>query len=91
MSYKPFQLSPQASTRGTRMRIAVQGPWSAPSGNPGDMQFLRSWLEYASELDGDGVARGRVNWGALLGLTLAVGVSGGFWTGIGLLIARLVG
>jgi len=31
----------------------------------------------------------RINWGAVLGLTLATAVSAGIWTGILLLIARI--
>ena len=88
MSYKLLQLSPQTSTRGTSMKIAIEGPWSAPPGNSRDVQFLRSWLEYDSELDED-VAKGRFNWGTISGMALAFVVSAGFWAGVGLIVARI--
>ena len=33
-------------------------------------------------------ASGRSSWGLALGILMVVGVSGGFWTGVGLLIAH---
>ena len=87
MSYKRLQLSPQASTRGTNMRIAIQGPWSAPLGSSPDMQFLKSWLEYDSELED--VAGRRVNRRPALGLALSFGLSATFWAAIVLIVARV--
>jgi len=52
------------------------------------MQFWRSWLELSSEEEA-GCRRG-INWGAILGITVTAGISVGFWTSVGLLIARLV-
>jgi hypothetical protein len=31
---------------------------------------------------------GFINWGTLLGLVITIGIGAGFWTGVGLLIAR---
>jgi hypothetical protein len=31
---------------------------------------------------------GFINWGTLLGLAITIGIGAGFWTGVGLLIAR---
>lgn len=89
MSYRFSQLSPQ-STQGTSARIAVYGPWSTPPESFREVQFWRSWLEFDSEVD-EARSQSRVNWNAVLGLVLVVGISAAFWTGAGLLIARLLG
>jgi hypothetical protein len=51
------------------------------------MKFLRSWLVYDSEEE-TLRSQGRVNWYMVLGLVLATAISAGFWTGVGLVIAR---
>jgi len=87
MSYRVSQLSPQ-STNGSNLKISVQGPWSDPPENHRGMQVWRSWIELDSEeVEEKGSASG-LNWNALLGLVAVVGISAGFWTGVGLLIAR---
>ena len=85
MSYK--QMSPRTSTRGITMRMALRGPWSAPTADSPDAQFLRSWLE--SDTDADGDENGRVNWGLISGLALALGVSAAFWAGVGWMLSRI--
>jgi len=87
MSYRLSQLSPQASTGETTTRIAVKGSWSAPPERFRDVQFWRSWMELDSEVDES--HRSRVNRDAILGLALVVGISASFWTGVGLLVARI--
>lgn len=99
MSYRFTQLPPQ-STRGMNVKIAVHGPadelteklWSA-SWKFQDVQFLRSWFELDTEVDRvarrSKGSRDRVNWNAVTGLAVMAVVSGGFWAGVGLLIARL--
>lgn len=103
MSYSTSQLSPQASTRETRLRIVARGsnrPSSkpfrdapAPSWNESDL-FEADLLERAL-VEGDcevcpAGAQGHTLGNVLLGIAVMVGVSGGFWTGVGLLIARLL-
>lgn len=100
MSYRFTQLSPK-STCGMTLKIAVHGPadelteklWST-SEKFRDVQFLRSWFELDTEVDQVGSrskgSRDRVNWNALFGFAVMAVVSGGFWAGIGLLIARLL-
>ena len=88
MSYRISQLSPQTSTHGMNMRIAVRGPWSDPPEGLRNMQFWRSWLELDSEED-EKTGQGRVRWNAILGLALMVGISAGFWAGVGFLVAHL--
>jgi hypothetical protein len=52
-----------------------------------DAQFLRSWLENDAETDGN--EHGRVNWGLISGLALAIGVSAAFWAGVGWMLSRI--
>ena len=86
MSYKFLELSP-LGTRDTQIRIAIAGPCNAPPMNLQEVEVLRSWLVYDSELEGQ---ERRVRWNAVLGLAVALGVSAGFWTGVGLLVAYFV-
>jgi hypothetical protein len=48
--------------------------------------FLSSWLGD----DNDSDEPRRMNWGALAGLAISLVISGGFWAGVGVLIARAV-
>ena len=95
MSYRFTQLSPQ-STHGMNLKIAVHGPadelkeklWNT-SGKFKDVQFLRSWFELDTEVDRDGRSGAKGNWNRLYGFAVMAVVSGSFWVGVGLLIARL--
>ena len=87
MSYKS-QLFPLSSTCETPLRQRISQAWGSSPSNLEDTRFLRSWLVYDSELE-TGRTRGRVNWNMVLGLALAATVSAGFWTGVGLVIARV--
>ncbi len=82
MSFK-LQQVPQASTRSIPVRVR----WTNLDGNMGENGFLNSWLGNHDNSDG---SRGRFNWGALAGLAIAFVISGGFWAGVSLLIARAV-
>jgi hypothetical protein len=83
MSYKLLQFPPQASTR--TMRVPVR--WMCLDSGLGRSGFLSSWLGDDNGLD---ERRRPINWGAIAGLALSFAVSGGFWAGVGLLIARTV-
>ncbi len=87
MSYRLSQLSPQTSTRGINLTMALRRSSDTSTGSSPDAQFLRSWLEYDSEKRG--VSRGRINWGAVSGLALAIAVSATFWAAMGLIVVRL--
>lgn len=87
MSYKLLQLSP-LSTRGTRMKILIRGPWSSPPVRSTDASFLRSWLTYDSALDDPGAPR-HFNWNGLLGFVIAAGISASIWAGVSLILAQL--
>jgi hypothetical protein len=99
MSYRFTQPSPQ-STRCMNWKISVHGPadelteklWST-SEKFRDVQLLRSWFELDTEVDRVGSrsrdSRDRIDWNAVVGFAVMAVVSGGFWTGLGLLIARL--
>jgi len=103
VSYKEFRLSPHTSTRGTRLRIVSRGPASRTA-ETFEYLTLRRWddLGFAdrdlAELDfmlsdfeaRGGVVAGRSFWNMFLGFAVIVGISGGFWTGVGLLVARLL-
>ena len=86
MSYKVFQLSPLTSTEGTHMRMAVQGHWNDPL-DLSNATFLRSWLVYDSGEDDEPAFR--LNWNVALGMLLVTGISAGFWTGVGLMVAQV--
>ena len=88
MSYRVSQRSPH-STNPLNLRVSFKAPWSDGPENFQEMQFWRSWLEFDSQLDRRR-SKSRVNWNAIFGLALTAGVSAGFWTGVGLTIARLV-
>lgn len=83
MSFKLLQFSPQASTRTMQVPVRWMGLDSGLGGN----KFLSSWLGDDNDPD---ERRRRVNWGAIAGLALSFAISGGFWAGVGLLIARNV-
>lgn len=83
MSFKLLQFPPQASTRA--MRIPVR--WMRLDSGLGGSGFLGSWLGDDNDSD---QRRRRINWGAIAGLALSLVISGGFWAGVGLLIARNV-
>lgn len=82
MSKKASKLFPVARTNDAELAKAPPLPVSSPETN-----FLRAWFEYDSGL---GNPEHRHRWGTLLGVVMVVGISGGFWTGVGLLIARLL-
>ena len=88
MSYRASQLSPQG-TNADCLRVVVQNPPKDSADGRLDMQFWRSWLELQSE-ESNEKGSTRLNWNALVGLTVVVGVSACFWAGIGLLIARVL-
>src|ERR1700758_380588 len=81
MSFKLLQFPPQASTRS--MRVPLR--WMALDGCMGGNQFLSLWL--GDDHDSD-QSRQRLNWGALAGLAASFVISGGFWAGVGVLVAR---
>lgn len=87
MSYTSSQLSPPMDTRNTGREFFV--PTSSGSLPEGawDVQFWRSWLQHNANPHRS--ACGLMNWGTVFGLALTVVVGASFWTGVGLLVARL--
>lgn len=83
MSFKLLQFPPQASTR--VMHVPVR--WMGLDSGLGGSGFLSSWLGDDNDSD---QRRRRINWGAIAGLALSFVISGGFWAGVGLLVARTV-
>jgi len=85
MSFKLLQFSPQTSTRAVRMRI-IPERWTEGYEYSRGVRFLPAWMEDESDRAGTR----HINWRALSGLALSFVISGSFWVGIGLLVARLV-
>lgn len=81
MSFKLLQFPPQASTRTTRVPLR----WVGMDECMGGTRFLSSWL--GDDNDSDQHREG-VNWGAIAGLAISFVIGGGFWAGIGVLVAR---
>jgi hypothetical protein len=92
VSYRISQLSPLASTS---IRITFHSPWrDDPWGENAwsecpkslrNVQFLRSWLEYDSEIEEPGSRRG-IHWYKVFGLLLIAGICVSFWTGVAWLV-----
>jgi hypothetical protein len=82
------KLFPLSSTGDISCRAPVRGSWGEPPANLEDMQFLRSWLVYDSEIQHNFVS-GRSHRSIALGLALAFCISASFWTGIGLIVASV--
>ena len=82
MSYKQSHLTWLSSTQPAHI-------WGAAPAKVLDTKFLRSWLVYDSSLEA-GKAGGSASWNTILGLSLAVGVSAGFWVAVGLIATHLL-
>jgi len=89
MSYKQSHLTWLSSTQATPMRLPIRRAWGAAPGNVLDTKFLRSWLVYDSSLEA-GETGGSASWNTILGLSLAVGVSAGFWVAVGLIATHFL-
>lgn len=82
MSFKLLQFPAQASTRTMRVPVRWMSLDSCPGGGN---RFLNAWLDDSN--DSDQLQRS-VNWGAIAGLAISFVISGGFWAGVGVLLAR---
>jgi hypothetical protein len=82
MSFKLLQFPSPASTR--TMRVPVR--WVGLDANIGGSGFLGAWL---GDENGSDQPSQRLNWGAIAGLAISFVISGGFWAGVGVLIARI--
>ena len=85
MSFKLLQFSPEASTR-VRMQ-AVPERWTTDYKYSRGANVLPMWADVDQDSIWDEDKR-RLNWGAISGLVLSMVVGGGFWVGLGLLVAR---
>jgi len=86
MSHKLQSL--RVSTDKILAKIVAQDSGRAQLRGGSNLQILRSWYEYDSEAE---LARPRrsLNWNMLLGAVIVVGISASFWTGVGILVARI--
>lgn len=87
MSFKLLQFSPQTSTRAVRLRD-IPERWTDGYEHSQGVKFLPAWLDDDSAPASTG--KRRTNWRAISGMALSLVISGGFWAGVGLLIARIV-
>jgi hypothetical protein len=88
MSYKPSPPTWLSSTQPAHI-LPIRRAWGAAPTNALDTKFLRSWLVYDSSLEA-GKTGGSASWNIILGLSLAVGVSAGFWVAVGLIATHLL-
>ena len=88
MSHKTQPLTP-SSTGDFYRRSAIYSSWSTPPSDFKEAKFLRSWLEYDSEIPDHSVSDGK-NAKPTVGLAIAFGISAGFWAVIGMTVARIL-
>ena len=81
MSFQLLQFPAHTSTR--TMRVPLR--WVGMDECMGGTRFLSSWLGDHNDSDEQ---REGINWGAIAGLTISFAISGGFWAGVGVLVAR---
>jgi hypothetical protein len=89
MSYKQSHLTWLSSIQPAHIRLPIRRAWGAAPTNVLDTKFLRSWLVYDSSLEA-GKPGSSANWNLILGLSLAVGVSAGFWVAVGLVATHFL-
>ena len=85
--YKVSQLSPNANR--SAMRVVVTRPGSSSTPDFANFQLWRSWFELDSALD-DNRSRSAINWNALLGLAVTLGISVAFWSGVGVAVVQIL-
>lgn len=79
---KLLPFSPRTSNRVLRMR-AIPEWWFGSQMYSNQSDFASVWQE-----PDENRMQEPINWGVVSGLALAIVVSGGFWTGLALLIQR---
>jgi len=94
LSYKVLQLSPQASTDVIRARTAIQEsefyqpefyqPWSGAVSSSRQIGFTPSSLEDEADLE----ESGERSW--ISGLALAAAFSASVWSGVALIVTRIL-
>ena len=85
MSYKVLQLSPQASTDVIKARTAIRDSWNASVTSSREIGLPASWLADESDLDGERNSRD-----AISGLALSIAFSASIWSGVALIVARVL-
>ena len=89
MSYKQPLLAWFSGTQPAHIRLPIRRARGAAPATVLDTKFLRSWLVYDSSLEA-GKAGASARWNTILGLSLAVGVSAGFWVAVGLIATHFL-
>jgi len=78
MSYKQSHLAWSSSTQPAHIRLPIRRAWGAAPSNA-----------YDSSLEA-GDTGGSASWNTILGLSLAVVVSAGFWVAVGLIATHFL-
>ena len=76
-----LQLPPQATTRAMRDPVRSMGL----DGGPEEGGFFSSWLKGKNDLE---TPRRHINRCLVAGFAISLMISGGFWTGVGVLVAQ---
>ncbi len=87
MNSRMYQLRPAASTRFIRL-TATSRRWISAYGDASDIGFLGSWFEDDSPQIGG--AKRPTNWGAISGVAISLAISGTFWAGVAIAVARVL-
>ena len=87
MTFRILQFPAEESTRIIHLK-EIPESWMGSYKYSGNSGFLSSWLDDDPNEEGPGTRR--INWGAVGGLALSATISAGFWTGVALMIERLV-
>ena len=85
MSFKLLPFSPEASTR-VRMQ-GVPERWTTSYEYSRGISHMPFFADDAHDSVWDGNDR-RLNWEGISGLALSLMIGGGFWVGLGLLVAK---
>jgi len=85
LSYKVLQLSPKQAPTLSRLETAIQDSWNASVTSSREIGIPPSWLADESDFDGD-----QKSHDAISGLALSIAFSASIWSGIALMVARVL-
>ena len=71
------------------LKIVPPGEEASPPEALQKVHVLRRWCEYDSNVANQGIQQ-RANWDVIFGVALIVGISVGFWIGVGFLVVHLL-
>lgn len=86
MNNRSPRLFPHPVVRNLQSRTPEVSP---ATHSPSELEMMRTWVEYDPDCD-DQILGHPLNRWTILGLAIVIVTSGAFWTGVGLLINRLL-